>query len=381
MRLVAYSDCTYKQSDGDTYGEIAFAQFLAALAPRVDKLTVVGRVDPEPGVSHYRLPAGVRFLAVPHYATLTMRVRVLVSLLRSLRLFWRALDDADAVWVMGPYLHGAALAVLAKVRGRRVVLGVRQDFPSYVRRRRPNERWTHVAADLLELIWRALSRSCPVITVGDELASRFGHAPSVLPISVSLITERDIQAGERAVERSYEGDLSVLSVSRLDYEKNPLLLADTLAALRKMDPRWRMIVCGDGPLEQPLMERLIQFGLADHVDLRGYVALNDGLLELYRSSHAFLHVSHTEGVPQVLLEAFASGVPVVATAVGGVAAAAGDGALLIPPSDPDAAAASLQQIGSDLSLRSRLVQVGFELARRHTLDRESARVAAFIAEA
>ena len=51
--------------------------------------------------------------------------------------------------------------------------------------------------------------------------------------------------------------------------------------------------------------------------------IDGGLLDLYRSSHAFLHVLLTEGVPQVLIEVFASGVPVVATAVGGVAEAAG----------------------------------------------------------
>ena len=55
--------------------------------------------------------------------------------------------------------------------------------------------------------------------------------------------------------------------------------------------------------------------------------LRDGLLALYRSAHVLLHVSWTEGLPQVLFEAFAAGLPVVATDVGGVAEAAGDGAL------------------------------------------------------
>ena len=53
--------------------------------------------------------------------------------------------------------------------------------------------------------------------------------------------------------------------------------------------------------------------MAERVDLRGYLPLDGGLLDLYRGADALLHVSWTEGVPQVLLEAFAAGLPVVAT--------------------------------------------------------------------
>ena len=57
--------------------------------------------------------------------------------------------------------------------------------------------------------------------------------------------------------------------------------------------------------------------------------VDDGLMDVYRTADVFLHVSWTEGLPQVLFEAWAAGVPVVATAVGGVPAAAGDAAVLI----------------------------------------------------
>ena len=83
-----------------------------------------------------------------------------------------------------------------------------------------------------------------------------------------------------------------------------------------------------------LEDRLTELGLTDAVELRGHVPLREGLLDLYRASHAFLHVSWTEGFPMVLIEAFASGVPVVATAVGGIALEVGGAAILIEPGDP-----------------------------------------------
>ena len=379
MKLVAFTDYVYRETNGVVYGERAFALFLAALADHVEELTIVGRLDPEPGPCHYPLPATIRFVALAHYSSLVHPLAVGGSLARSLGRFWRALDDADGVWLLGPYPHAVAFAVATRLRRRRLILGVRQDFPTYVRNRRPTRRWMHYAADLLELCWRALARGSPVVVVGPDLKRRYRHAPAILEIAVSLITSADVDAGERAAARSYQGRLQLLSVGRIDREKNPLLLADILARLRSADPRWRLIVCGEGPLTLELERRLEQLGLTDHAELRGYVPVDEGLLDLYRSSHAFLHVSLTEGMPQVLLEAFASGVPVVATAVGGVAQAAGDAALLIPPDDASAAVHALLRIERDPELRGRLLSTGFADARRQTLEAEVSRVAAFIA--
>jgi glycosyltransferase involved in cell wall biosynthesis len=378
VKLVAFTDYVYSQKGEFLYGERAFALFLVSLTAHVEQLTIVGRLNREPGAFHYRLPTSVRFVGLPHYSSLTKPFSVALSLVRSLQRFWRALDDADRVWLLGPYPHAVAFALIALMRRKPLILGVRQDFPAYVRSRRPTRRWMHRAADLLELSWRLLARRAPVVAVGPELARHYRHAPGVLEIAVSLITADDVAEGQRAAGRSYDGDLCVLSVGRIDSEKNPLLLADILAQLREHDRRWRLVVCGEGAMAEALQARLRELGLEDHSEIRGYVPIDGGLLELYRSSHAFLHVSLTEGVPQVLIEAFASGVPVVATAVGGVAEAAGDAALLIPPRDASAAVQALTRIAAGPELRTALIDHGLELARRQTLDSESARVAAFI---
>src|SRR5579875_7644 len=378
LRLLVYTDSVYRRAGGAVYGEFSFTLFQAALRTRMSSVTIMGRLDPQPGPTHYRLPGDVGFVGLPHYPSLARPRAVLASLARSLRICWRALEEVDVAWVFGPYPHGLALVALALARRRRVVLGVRQDFPSYVRSRRPQMRWMHLAADALELCWRSLARFLPVVVVGPELLRSYRHARRAQAITVSLVGEDDVGAGERAAGRSCDGPLTLLSVGRLDEEKNPLLLADVLARLRSMGRPWRLIVCGDGPLEQALAMRLRELGLSDTAILRGHVPLHDGLLELYRASHAFLHVSRTEGFPQVLLEAFASGVPVVATAVGGVAAGAGGAALLVAPDDARAAACALERVAADPTLRARLIRAGLEQARAHTLEREIARTAAFL---
>jgi glycosyltransferase involved in cell wall biosynthesis len=141
------------------------------------------------------------------------------------------------------------------------------------------------------------------------------------------------------------------------------------------------VVCGDGPLRPALEARVAELGLRGCVELRGYVPIDGGLLELYRNSHAFLHVSLTEGFPQVLVEAFASRLPVVATAVGGVPEAADGAALLVEPGDSAAAAAALERVASEPQLRERLIEAGFERARDGTIEAATARVLSFLSAA
>jgi glycosyltransferase involved in cell wall biosynthesis len=223
-----------------------------------------------------------------------------------------------------------------------------------------------------------MSRVFPVVVVGPQLAANYGGARRLLTLSVSLVGEDQIVDPRAAAQRVWNGgELRVLTVSRLETEKNPLMLADVLAQLRERDGRFRLLVCGEGPMEGELRERLEQLGVADHAELLGYVPITDGLLDVYRSSHAFLHVSWTEGLPQTLFEAFAAGLPVVATAVGGVPDAVGQSALLVDPGDPVAPAEQLRRLADDPDLRGHLIESGVERVRSHTLEAESRRVVEF----
>lgn len=384
MRLAVYTDYEYTSDGVRRYGQRAFVVFLEALRAHVERLVLVGRFDPQPGSSHYPLHEETELVGLPHYDSLGHPLSVARSLVLSVVRFWRLLDEVDTVWVLGPYPHSVLLAVLTALRRRRLVLGVRQDMPVYVRSRRPDRRWMHLGADVLEAIWRLLARRYAVVVVGPELERKYrdGHARSVLATTVSLVSERDLALAPQAIAaRNYDDQLTLLTVGRLDAEKNPMLLADIMVELQAGERRWRLLVCGDGPLREQLQQRLSELGLLDRVELLGYVPIDGGLLDLYRSSHAFLHVSWTEGFPQVLVEAFATGLPTVATAVGGVPAAASGAAVLIEAGDAIAAAEALERIASDGRLREELIEAGLERAQAGTLEAASKRLAEFLAAA
>jgi glycosyltransferase involved in cell wall biosynthesis len=373
-RIVVFEDSVYRRDRDGVYTDRAFLLFAASLSGLMSEVTMLGRLDPEPGRSYYRLPGAVRFRGLPHYPSLASP-RALVAILRSARTAWSALGAADVAWLMGPQPLALLMVLMARVRGTPTVLGVRQDLPRYARDRHPGRRWTHVAADALELAWRRLARTRAVVAVGPDLARQYAGSQALLELVISLVG--DVQDGPRAA-REPERPLRLLSVGRIDAEKNPLLLADVLALLREHDPRWELDICGEGALEGALRTRLAELGVAEAARFLGYVPVDAGLMDVYRASDVFLHVSWTEGLPQVLYEAWGAGVPVVATAVGGVAEVADGAALLIEPGDARAAADAVLRVAGNQELAARLVGAGTERASSMTMDATLARAAEFL---
>jgi len=378
-RLAVYTDYPYRRLGDSVYAPRAFAVFVSEMRHSLDSLILVGRLESDEGEWHYPLPREVEFAPLPPYESLTSPLEALPAVLRSLWRWWRVLDRVDRVWLLGPQGLALPFALLAALHRKRVALGVRQDLPRYVASRHPDKRWIGLAAGVLEAAFRGLARRWPIVVVGPDLGRNYRAARRLLVASVSLVRAADIVPTPTALARAYDGELRMLSVGRLEREKNPVLLADVLARARELDDRWRLVVCGEGPMLRELEERLRRLGVAEHAELRGYVPVHDGLLGAYRDCHAMVHVSWTEGVPQVLFEAFAAGLPVVATAVGGVPEAVGDAAVLMPPGDADAATRALERIAGDPDLREQLIRSGLERATRATLEAESRRVALFLA--
>jgi glycosyltransferase involved in cell wall biosynthesis len=316
---------------------------------------------------------------LPYYSSGADLGAVMRALPAAVTGFWRLLGRVDAVWVLGPNPpHAIVFALLALARRKRLVLGVRQQLPRLIRHRHPGRPAVWLAAWILEWMFRAIGLFAGVVVVGPELAREYRHSRRLHTTLISLLSEDDIAAAGDD-HRDYGGsDVRMLSVGRLDPEKNPVLMADILRDALRTDPRWRLDVCGDGSLAEALRERAAELGVGDRLVMHGHIGFGEPLWALYRGSHALLHVSMTEGMPQVLLEAFAARLPVVATAVGGVPEMASGRGLLIPPQDAPAGARALQRLLDEPAERARDVQAAVAYARAHTLEAETERLALFL---
>lgn len=389
MRVAVFTDAVLRERGGDHFVDETFVVFAADLRDHVDHLVLIGRGDgttSADGVGAgdaspsgdrfdrlHRLRPDVEVVTLDPYESLHHPADVLRSGVSALRRFWRVLSNVDAAWIHGPHPFAIVLAVLAIVRGRRVVFGVRQDFPRHQKARHPDRPLVHWAAWGLEVAWRALAFRRPVSAVGEDIARRYRFSHPVGNVMVSLIGTDEMVPIESALARSYSGPINLLWVGRLDPEKNPLLLAEILPLLDKVGIDWRLVVCGDGTQRRPLEDALATAGLTDRVTFSGHVTL-DELHPLYRRAHVLVHTSWTEGVPQVLFEAFAAGVPTVATDVGGVRESTAGASLLVEPGDAGAVADAIERLVTDPELRADLMKRGLVLVADHTSNRQLQRL-------
>jgi glycosyltransferase involved in cell wall biosynthesis len=385
VRLGIYVDDVYRIVDHGALARVstdrAFLLFACDVGSRFDRLVIFGRSVESPEHADYVLPTGISLAPLPHYASLRSLRQVARASAGTARAMWRGLAEVDIVWAFGPHPFEFLLVALATARRKRIVLGVRQDTVVYFRGRLPSRAWGPGLAIVraMDAAHRLLARRLPVTVVGRALARQYGDRPSVMAMTVSLVP--DAAVADSAPVRSYEKAIHLLTVGRLEQEKNPLLVVEMLAELERRRPGvFRLTWIGRGSLEDEVRRRARYLGVSERLDLIGYVPFGEDLLQRYRDAHTFVHVSFTEGVPQVLLEALACATPIVATAVGGVEPAldGGNAGLLVPPNNRDALVEAVLRIVDDASLRDRLVARGLELARALTLESESERVAQFL---
>jgi glycosyltransferase involved in cell wall biosynthesis len=359
-----------------------FFSFVCEVGEHFDALVVFARiVATDAADPRLLISPNVSVVELPDYGSLRQLASVAGAGFRTAVSFWRGLGRVEVVWAFGPHPFELLLVLLASLRGKRVVIGVRQDTRQYFRARLPSRRWKPIlgAVAAMDGLHRLLARRVSATVVAADPGRSSNGRGRVLTMMPSLVRAADVV--NEPPQRDWKAGIELLTAGRIDPEKNPLLLVEAVAALERARPgRFRLIWAGVGPLADAVRRRAAELQIEDRVDLLGYVPFRPDLLALYRRAHAFVHVSLTEGVPQVLAEALASGTPVVATDVGGVRSALDEGraGLLVPPGDAEAVAAAVIRLADDEELRSGLVQRGLALARERTLEAEAARVAAFL---
>jgi glycosyltransferase involved in cell wall biosynthesis len=174
------------------------------------------------------------------------------------------------------------------------------------------------------------------------------------------------RAGGRENDR-----IDVLYAGRLTREKGAGLLADSFLAARARDPRLHLLLAGGGPEEDALRARL-----GSSATFLGWLA-GDELAAAYASADVFLFCSVTDTFGQVILEAQASGLPVVAAAAGGPAELVADGRSgVLCPARVDALAGALVELAGSPAARARLARGGLAAVGGRTWEASLVRLAA-----
>lgn len=147
----------------------------------------------------------------------------------------------------------------------------------------------------------------------------------------------------------------VLFVGRIQPVKGLDVLIDAWARVRRLVPHAKLVIAGDGAILPQLRERAAERGVTDSVHFPGRITQLEAAA-MYELADVYVQPSHLEGLPNSVLEAMASGLPIVATRVSGNEDLVVDHAngRLVPAANPDALAAALTELLRDPELVKRM---------------------------
>ena len=213
------------------------------------------------------------------------------------------------------------------------------------------DRWSLPKADRLLTVCDAFARELAAIT----------HVP-IEKIAVQHNSIRPRPAPSAKAVQNLRSSLGItddervmLAAGRLSREKAHIDLISAFKLLREQNPQLKskLVIVGDGPERAKLEGTVRSYALESDVIFTGQ---QSNVQPFYAIADVFVLPSHSEGSSNVLLEAMAAGVPIIATAVGGVPEMIEDNqsALLVPANDPSALSAAISRLLTDGDLAHRL---------------------------
>jgi len=298
-------------------------------------------------------------LDMPAGSDLKRKINLIPWLFPNLFTIWRAIKNFDVVHCPVPGDIGTIGILLSLVSQKPLFVrhcgtwGLRATFA---------DRFLHW---LLPRI--AGGRNVIMATGGDVVPP--SNNPSISWIFASTITESELDAIAEKKTWKFGQSLKLVSASRLEPDKNTELIIKALPELRKHYPNISLNIIGNGSCMGPLKDLVRELQIAELVDFYGTLT-HKGVMNILQASDIFVLPTRREGFPKVILEAFACGLPVIATSVSVIPQLVGDDkGIIIYDSTPEAIVEAVLRMISDenrfaqMSLRAR------EASRSYTLEK------------
>ena len=298
-----------------------------ALARRHDVVVLASLATPAPSFAAYRLTDeledGIRTMRVRYRRPALRPAAMAFQLAGMLHALWRLWREGARPQVVHAHVYQAAPPALVLGRLARAVVVVTEHYTGFAR---------GLVSGYDEALARLSFRQADLVApVSHELAERLrALAPGARIEAVPNAVDTDVfhpPAGRRRAERPSR----LLNVATLSEKKGHVYLLEALARLEGGET---LEIVGDGELRDLLERQAAALGVGDRVRFLG-PRPKEEVAELMRGADVFVLPSLYENLPVVLVEAQASGLPAVATRVGGVPELVGDDAgRLVEAGDP-----------------------------------------------
>jgi glycosyltransferase involved in cell wall biosynthesis len=219
------------------------------------------------------------------------------------------------------------------------------DVPGF----RPYDFWLYhrIAVPFLHVVWHGASNVVANSAGLRNLAKRFDSTVDICVVPNGVDLERF-----PVTQRTWSPP-RILSVGRIVHQKGLDMAMAALAGLMDLDWEWR--IAGDGPELPQLKAKAREGHLESRVQFLGWQT-RDQLRQEYANANLFLFPSRHEGMPNAVLEAMASGLPVIATRIAGNEdlVREGETGVLVPPENAQALQLSLRRLLTEGEKRAQM---------------------------
>ena len=372
----------WQTADGTLWeSEGSFARYVDSLAPYFDKVVLCVPVFDQAPASGSRVRAtNVTLAPLPYFPGPRQFYPMLPSIHGRLRAW---VEQCDVVHLRVPTPAAIFAFRLARARHKPVFLLVVGDYAALL----PHLGYRGIKKALFgayvgfeEWALRHMTARALTFTNGAALRDKHeGQGARVIETKTTTLSDHDI--ADR-VDTCTGPDIRLLTVSRIDPRKGLRALPALVASLAASGINVTADIVGPtigliGDSERDAIQADANAaGIGDRVRLPGPIAL-DRLMPLYRDYDIFvLPTRPGEGIPRVLLEAMAAGLPIVTTRVSGITSLITDeeNGLLVHDASPEQLTRAVRKLIETPSLRQRIIAGGYATARAHTLERQAAHV-------
>ncbi len=384
--LVVGSDIVWK--DGGRYFTMSpFNTFFSAFLQDFDHVSMAlpflnKKIEYKNGIA---MPEEVNIIELPGFTGVVDFIKRLPLILPKLiSILYKEIRKADVVMVM----HDDFLGLLTILETRRqkkshiLFLGGNQE--EVVRNKYSGlKKWCAIRLarlfDRIDRYW--MDKGLITLATGSEVIERLSKpGRRIYPYFTSLISSEDIVY--RDVRDISPNSAVILYAGFLTENKGVHILLRAFARFREEyhSPDIKLHLAGDGYYRPQLEALCEELEIRRNVVFQGFIGDREKLKKLFMESDLFVLPSMSEGIPKVLLEAMAYGVPILTTDVGGIPDIILNevNGLMVPPDSVEELLNRIAAILGDLKFRQKLVEGGYRFIQEHTSEKQAKEIVNYL---
>jgi len=320
-KIGLYTEATYSSKFNSIHSSDIFLLFIRQAFPK-NEIHLIGRYFKDNKEGKYKLqPGKEHFSKLSYYkniAKLIMQFPYYIFINYQVIKFY--IKKIDHLLIAVPSPLSLYLVYLAKKNNKTISIFIRQETVELIRHRYPKSKLPLITALFLEkllTIFLKRNQNIPVFTFGTMITEKYKKITSnVIPIADTRYSLNDIISESDIKRIDWQCQIKLIFVGRIEKAKGIENLLETLKRIKEYN--FHLTIVGDGNFKSEYSALTKKLEINNNVSFTGFIPYGENLLSIIKEHDIFILPSLSEGLPQVILEAMACGILVLASNVGGI---------------------------------------------------------------